>query len=159
MSGNDPLRIIRELEHLGSLQVAARMERLPGFAQLDPGAHLGDLGLSAAAQQDRRHLRLGAGRLRTGHPTAAPPSLATRPPLRWRRVGALPRLPPAVVPARKRNPRSRRVDKVDALINLVGELVITQAMLKQVSHALDPVHACSPAWTSLNATPATCRKR
>lgn len=33
------------------------------------------------------------------------------------------------------------VDKVDALINLVGELVITQAMLKQVSHALDPVHA------------------
>ena len=47
MSGNDPLRIIRELEHLGSLQVAARMERLPGFAQLDPlEAHLAwDLGL------------------------------------------------------------------------------------------------------------------
>ncbi|HAU81526.1 MAG TPA: hypothetical protein DCW96_12795, partial [Stenotrophomonas sp.] len=33
------------------------------------------------------------------------------------------------------------VDKVDALINLVGELVITQAMLKQVSHALDPAQA------------------
>ena len=33
------------------------------------------------------------------------------------------------------------MEKVDALINLVGELVITQAMLKQVSHALDPVHA------------------
>ncbi|MEN5486852.1 chemotaxis protein CheA, partial [Klebsiella pneumoniae] len=33
------------------------------------------------------------------------------------------------------------VDKVDALINLVGELVITQAMLKQVSTGLDPAHA------------------
>ncbi|MEG1680614.1 MAG: chemotaxis protein CheW, partial [Stenotrophomonas sp.] len=31
--------------------------------------------------------------------------------------------------------------KVDALINLVGELVITQAMLKQVSGGLDPAHA------------------
>jgi two-component system chemotaxis sensor kinase CheA len=31
------------------------------------------------------------------------------------------------------------VAKVDALINLVGELVITQAMLKQLSAALDPV--------------------
>ncbi len=31
------------------------------------------------------------------------------------------------------------VDKVDQLINLVGELVITQAMLIQSSHTLDPV--------------------
>src|SRR5690606_26251254 len=31
--------------------------------------------------------------------------------------------------------------KRDALINLVGELVITQAMLKQVSGALEPTHA------------------
>jgi two-component system chemotaxis sensor kinase CheA len=46
-----------------------------------------------------------------------------------------------VAPARKRKPIRVSVDKVDALINLVGELVITQAMLKQVSHALDPVHA------------------
>lgn len=36
MSGNDPLRIIRELETLGQLQVDARMERLPGFEQMDP---------------------------------------------------------------------------------------------------------------------------
>src|SRR5690606_21081849 len=33
------------------------------------------------------------------------------------------------------------VDKVDALINLVGELVITQAMLKQVSGGMDPAQA------------------
>src|SRR5690606_5415978 len=47
MSGNDPLRIIRELETLGPLQVTARVERLPGFDQLDPlEAYLAwDLGL------------------------------------------------------------------------------------------------------------------
>ena len=36
MSGNDPLRILRELEHLGPLEIACRMERLPGFEQIDP---------------------------------------------------------------------------------------------------------------------------
>ncbi|WP_196484470.1 Hpt domain-containing protein, partial [Xanthomonas translucens] len=47
MSGNDPLRIIRELEHLGPLQVACRTARLPGFSDLDPlEAYLAwDLGL------------------------------------------------------------------------------------------------------------------
>ncbi|WP_447744202.1 chemotaxis protein CheA [Pseudomonas nicosulfuronedens] len=32
------------------------------------------------------------------------------------------------------------VEKIDSLINLVGELVITQAMLSQLSEALDPTH-------------------
>ncbi|HMM26229.1 MAG TPA: chemotaxis protein CheA, partial [Pseudoxanthomonas mexicana] len=47
MSGNDPLRILRELEHLGPLEIACRMERLPGFEQIDPlEAYLAwDLGL------------------------------------------------------------------------------------------------------------------
>ncbi|RBK49903.1 chemotaxis protein CheA, partial [Xanthomonas oryzae pv. oryzae] len=47
MSGNDPLRIIRELEHLGPLQIAARLERMPGFENIDPlEAYLAwDLGL------------------------------------------------------------------------------------------------------------------
>src|SRR5690606_23189870 len=48
MSGNDPLRIIRELETLGPLEVAARAQRLPDFSQLDPlEAYLAwDLGLT-----------------------------------------------------------------------------------------------------------------
>ena len=50
MSGNDPLRILRELEHLGPLEIACRMERLPGFKQIDPlEAYLAwDLGLVGA---------------------------------------------------------------------------------------------------------------
>lgn len=153
MSGNDPLRIIRELEHLGSLQVAARMERLPGFAQLDPlEAHLAwDLGLVGKVPRSKIEDAFAwvLDDCELDIRPAAPPSLATQAP-----VAASPSTPAAVVPAAPAAPAAGgaatqeaetsirvSVDKVDALINLVGELVITQAMLKQVSHALDPVHA------------------
>ncbi len=151
MSGNDPLRIIRELEHLGSLQVAARMERLPGFDQLDPlEAHLAwDLGLVGKVPRSKIEDTFAwvVDDCELDIRPAAPPSLAT----------SAPAAPAAVAPAASAAPPAAgapaaaaheaetsirvAVEKVDALINLVGELVITQAMLKQVSHALDPVHA------------------
>lgn len=152
MSGNDPLRIIRELEHLGSLQVAARMERLPGFAQLDPlEAHLAwDLGLVGKVPRSKIEDTFAwvLDDCELDIRPAAPPSLATEAP-----AAAAP-APVAAAPSAPATPAANggasqeaetsirvSVDKVDALINLVGELVITQAMLKQVSHALDPVHA------------------
>uniref|UniRef100_UPI00289878C5 chemotaxis protein CheA n=1 Tax=Stenotrophomonas sp. TaxID=69392 RepID=UPI00289878C5 len=72
----------------------------------------------------------------TQAPAAAAATPAAAPP-------AAPAAPAANAGAPQEAETSIRVsvDKVDALINLVGELVITQAMLKQVSHALDPVHA------------------
>jgi two-component system chemotaxis sensor kinase CheA len=147
------------------------VERLPGFAQLDPlEAHLAwDLGLIGKVPRSKIEDTFAwvlddceldirpAATAEPGHP------------------GARPRLlPPAAAPARRHPPPAASgaaeeaetsirvsVDKVDALINLVGELVITQAMLKQVSQrwTRSTPRACSPAWTSLNATPATCRKR
>jgi two-component system chemotaxis sensor kinase CheA len=53
------------------------------------------------------------------------------------------------------------VEKVDQLINLVGELVITQAMLAQNSKSVDAAlnQQLQPAWPTWSATPATCRKR
>ena len=53
------------------------------------------------------------------------------------------------------------VNKVDQLINLVGELVITQAMLAQTAAAWMPgrISSCWPAWRTWIATPATCRNR
>jgi two-component system chemotaxis sensor kinase CheA len=53
------------------------------------------------------------------------------------------------------------VDKVDQLINLVGELVITQAMLAQSASVLDPVEfeRLHNGWRSSNAIRATCRNR
>ncbi|MTI73952.1 MAG: chemotaxis protein CheA [Stenotrophomonas sp.] len=155
MSGNDPLRIIRELETLGTLQVQARMERLPGFEQMDPlEAYIAwDLGLTGRIPRskiedtfawvvDDCELDI--------QPIIAPPSLATHAPTPVQEVAA--EVAAAARPAAAAAPAAAggheaessirvSVDKVDALINLVGELVITQAMLKQVSGGLDPSHA------------------
>lgn len=151
MSGNDPLRIIRELEHLGSLQVAARMERLPGFAQLDPlEAHLAwDLGLVGKVPRSKIEDTFAwvLDDCELDIRPAAPPSLATQAPAAVAAAAPAAPAPAAAAPASGGASQEAEtsirvsVDKVDALINLVGELVITQAMLKQVSHALDPVHA------------------
>ena len=157
MSGNDPLRIIRELENLGPLEVACRSERLPAFKDLDPlEAYLAwDLGLigkiprSAIADtfawvEDDCELEIR---------DVPPPSLAVEPPAVLTPAPNASTAAPAVAvaanapagnaAAAQEAETSIRVsvDKVDALINLVGELVITQAMLKQVSGGLDPAHA------------------
>ncbi|MCF7751813.1 chemotaxis protein CheA [Bacillus subtilis subsp. subtilis] len=149
MSGNDPLRIIRELEHLGSLQVAARLDRLPGFDQLDPlEAHLAwDLGLVGKVPRSKIEDTFAwvVDDCELDIRPAAPPSLATSAPAAPAAPAPAAATPAAAAPAAAAHEAETSirvaVEKVDALINLVGELVITQAMLKQVSHALDPVHA------------------
>ena len=144
MSGNDPLRILRELESLGELDVAARFERMPGFADLEPlqACLAWDLGLVGKVPRssvedvfawvdgecnlDIQPIVPAPERTAPAQ-TDAPPSTST---------------PAAAQPAHggEAGENSIRVgvDKVDALINLVGELVITQAMLKQVGNGLDP---------------------
>lgn len=153
MSGNDPLRIIRELEHLGPLQVACRSTRLPGFAELDPlEAYLAwDLGLVGkiprSAIEDTFAWVIDDCELEIR--PVPPPSLATAPaPVLTAPPTAATAAPAAAVAANAPAGNAAAaheaessirvsVDKVDALINLVGELVITQAMLKQVSTGLD----------------------
>ena len=156
MSGNDPLRIIRELEHLGPLQVACRSGRLPGFGDLDPlEAYLAwDLGLVGkiprSAIEDTFAWVVDDCELEIRE--VPPPSLAAEPaPVLVPAPDTTTSAPAATVAANapagnaaaQEAETSIRVsvDKVDALINLVGELVITQAMLKQVSGGLDPAHA------------------
>lgn len=155
MSGNDPLRIIRELESLGSLQVASRLEKLPEFAHLDPlEAYMAwDLGLVGriprAKIEDTFAWVVDDCELEI-RPVAAPPSLAVQAPAAAQAAPAAAEAPrpvaggaaaPAAASSEAETSIRVSVDKVDALINLVGELVITQAMLKQVSGGLDPVHA------------------
>jgi len=140
MSGNDPLRILRELEHLGQLKVAARADRLPGFAQMDPlEAYLAwDLGLIGNVPRaqveeafawvvDDCELDI----------QAIPASVAAAPTAADTVQAAATSSPAASAEAAETSIRVS-VDKIDGLINLVGELVITQAMLKQVSGVLDP---------------------
>ena len=143
MSGNDPLRILRELESLGPLQATCLDDRLPSFAELDPhDAHLAwDLTLPASVSrgaideafawvEDQCELNIGSAAAATPEAVATPPSEVST------------TEEPGAVPARRSTDAETSirvaVAKVDALINLVGELVITQAMLRQRSEALDP---------------------
>jgi len=150
MSGNDPLRIIRELEHLGPLDVACRLDKLPGFDQIDPlEAYLAwDLGLIGKVPRsavddvfawvvDDCELDIQPMQ-RDAIPVAAVDAAASAAAavVGVAQAGAA----PAQAAANDTAETSIRVsvDKIDGLINLVGELVITQAMLKQVSGVLDP---------------------
>src|SRR5690606_23544773 len=154
LSGNDPLRILRELAGHGELGVECIDARLPPFTDMDPfEAYLAwnltlpgsvpraaideafawvsdecDLGIEASALAPAAEpAPLSLGNAPT--PVSAPAATAA---------------PEAVAATARRggdadNSIRVAVAKVDALINLVGELVITQAMLRQRSEHLDPV--------------------
>ena len=179
ITGNDPLRILRELARLGEMEVNCDTAKLPTLTDLDPHTAYLSWTLELPASIKRAHiadafswvedecdLRIeGVGQHAGGAavasqpvvpetvaasapPVAPPPVIATPPP------GATPATtttaagadsktnvtPMAASKAAEPADSSIRVNisKVDALINLVGELVITQAMLKQQSSALDP---------------------
>ncbi|KRG78951.1 chemotaxis protein [Stenotrophomonas ginsengisoli] len=158
LSGNDPLRILRELAELGPLQVSARLDTLPPLAGLDPlNAHIGwDIQLDAACPQaavaevfswveDECDLRISP-RQQTAAPAndaGTPAPAAANAPMAAAATPAPVAAAAAPAAAHAEAESSIRVstDKVDALINLVGELVITQAMIKQVSTSIDAVHA------------------
>lgn len=148
MSGNDPLRILRELEHLGPLEIACRMERLPGFEQIDPlEAYLAwDLGLIGKVPRsavddvfawvvDDCELDIQPMQ-RNAVPVEAVAVAAQQAAAVVASGAQAPAAAPAANDAAETSIRVS-VDKIDGLINLVGELVITQAMLKQVSGLLD----------------------
>ncbi|MFP7722217.1 chemotaxis protein CheA [Lysobacter sp. A3-1-A15] len=143
MSGNDALRILRELAGLGEMAVQCHDRDLPAFAALDPHeAHLGwtltlpgtvkrgDIDEAFAWVEDQCELQIEAV-------AAEPvPSASTG-------IDTATGAPAANAPSRAANEADTSirvaVNKVDALINLVGELVITQAMLRQRAQSLDPV--------------------
>ncbi len=157
-TGNDPVRLFRELATLGDLSVAVDLQGVPDLADLDPeDCHLSwrlSIASPVAVQaieeifdwvEDDCDLALqaiyGSQRSALAVADAAPQAEPT----------AAAKLPP---PAGKATPEadasdsnkkadgkpaakassSIRVDtgKIDALINMVGELVITQSMLSLV---------------------------
>ena len=145
LSGNDPLRMLREFDDHGISDVVCLDDALPAFAALDPvQSYLGwTFTLPGTLKQsvitdvfawveDECTLEIVA----VGG--AAPVAVAD--------TSNAPKADNAPgVPAQRTsdNDGSIRVavTKVDALINLVGELVITQAMLQQRASGLDPVIA------------------
>ena len=156
LSGNDPLRMLRELGQLGELKVACRDDALPPFNELDPFEAwlawdlqlIGNVKRSAiedtfAWVEDQCTLSIEP--LADGAPAAAPAAsaVAAAPPEAPVAAATPAAAAPAAATGAGRHDAGETtirvaVDKVDALINLVGELVITQAMLAQRSAELDP---------------------
>lgn len=153
-TGNDPIRLFRELETLGELTVEAHSEGLPDFAHLDPEqCYLSwDLTLSGQVAEsvlrdvfawvdgdcdlDISPVTASAAAASEPAPVASPAEPAALPTFE-RRSGA-----------DRRDGHDRRtapdtssvrvnIQKIDALINMVGELVITQAMLSQLGADFD----------------------
>ncbi|MGV8940472.1 MAG: chemotaxis protein CheA [Lysobacter sp.] len=149
MTGNDPLRILRELGSHGELTAICLDDRLPAFDLLDPfQAHLAwDLMLPGnvpraaideafAWVEDQCELSIEAVAAASSAPASVPA------------VPATPDAESDLASSTSGAGRAANADadtsirvavaKVDALINLVGELVITQAMLRQRAEHLDP---------------------
>jgi two-component system chemotaxis sensor kinase CheA len=135
-SGNDPLRILAELESLGRVRVECDASRLPAFASLNPEtAYLAwrvELTTTSAQARIAEAFAWVEGECELDIQPLEPSS----------NVIPFPQHPAEAADERVAGTESSSIrvgiDKVDALINLVGELVITQAMIKQSSAALDP---------------------
>lgn len=150
MSGNDPLRILREIGQLGPVEAECHFDRLPGFEALDPfDAWLAwDLTLSAPVKreqiddvflwvEDECELDVQPLAAAPAAPVAASPAPAAAPVPAA--AAAEPAAPAAAAAVGAADSTLRvQTSKVDTLINLVGELVITQSMLKQAGSVLDP---------------------
>lgn len=179
ITGNDPLRILRELDRLGNMQIECDTSALPSLDALDPVTSLlrWTLTLPASVKQaaiadafawveDECDLSIEpiSAEVPVSTPAPAPTSAvavvaseALPVPAKSAEIVPMPQSgerrdlakPDGAKPATggaKTERTAAEVDssirvntsKVDALINLVGELVITQAMLRQQSHGLDP---------------------
>jgi two-component system chemotaxis sensor kinase CheA len=152
---NDPMRIFDELANLGALEVEANTGKIPPFGELDPTQCF--LSWTLLLRSPAEHARVaevfdwvdanskiiyepiyGAG------VSAGVPSLpaAEQPQAGGPRSMTASDVPAAQPVAAKSGGESGSLrvatEKVDALINLVGELVITQSMLGRFAEKYEP---------------------
>lgn len=143
---NEPLLLIRELKRLGALTVTPDLSRLPALEEMDPeraylawNLTLTTMSGRAAIEEvfdfvtDCCDLEIAAlaappvpGVAEHADPPGSDAAIPGAP-------GAAPAAPVALHPSIRVD-----VEKVDRLVNLVGELVINQAMLVQLGGRLPP---------------------
>lgn len=169
-TGNDPLRLLRVLAGAGQLAVSADISRLPDFSDLDPeSCYLGwdltldsDVGREAIGEVfewvegdcDLVITRSSGGPIPVPEPVLPEvPEADSREPVlddphpsghthgEPPRSGSERRQP--VSPGAEASSIRVSIQKMDALINLVGELVITQSMLSQCGQDLSSQRADS----------------
>ena len=138
--GNDPLRLFRELRELGELEASVDISALPALGDLDPESCYLAWSLRLWSDAPRQSIievfdwAEGDCRLEVLElAAAAAPPAACAP--------VLPGMPAAKQPepVKAADATSIRVgiDKIDELMNSVGELVITRSMLGQFGPLID----------------------
>jgi two-component system chemotaxis sensor kinase CheA len=127
-TGNDPLRILRELAGLGELKTSADISRLPSWEQLNPEECYLSWNVEFAGPATREAIaEVFSWVLDECHLEITPKTMPA-PTLSQRSVAE-------AIASMDAHANTLRVSvpKVDALINTVGELVITQTMLSQLT--------------------------
>lgn len=175
-TGNDPVRILRELGDFGDPKVMLKSDDLPAWADLDPESSYLQWEIELEGEIDQSALNdvfvwveddcdlqiepLSSPPPQPAAPVATlPPATVAVPPPPTMTVTPPPALSPSPPPAIEaesgsdssppRSSANRKVaggdsssirvsiEKVDAVINLVGELVITQSMLSTLGENFD----------------------
>ncbi len=149
-TGNSPLHILRALGDLGDIELKAHSEQIPDFGELDPEELHIAWTIELSSDCDEAQVREVFEWVEDQCELQISPrgqELKAAPPAPERRGGGDRRQQDRRDPVQKKDRRSgdRRkkgatresgsirvgIDKIDNLLNLVGELVITQAMLGQ----------------------------
>jgi len=152
---NDPMRIFDELANLGTLEVEAHTAKIPPFGELDPTQCF--LSWTLLLRSPAEHARVAevfdwvdANSKIVYEPiyrASVSVAVSSRPAAEQAQAGGQRPMTssdvPAAQPAASKSSGesgSLRVatEKVDALINLVGELVITQSMLGRFAEKYEP---------------------
>ena len=130
--GLDPFLVLRDLAQLGSLTAETDLSRLPALESLDPETcYLGwRLRLRTSAGMDR--IRDAFAFVEDVAAVAIEPARPEAP------VEVAPSQRPNGVRAATRETIRVSTDKVDRLIDLVGELVIAQSMAAQIMNGFTP---------------------
>jgi two-component system chemotaxis sensor kinase CheA len=134
-SGNDPLLLLRELGRLGSMNVEADLSALPPLAEMIVGNAYLRWHITLRTNRGEAAIREVFEFVEDECDLSIRPIPAEAPVMRAAGAGPATATPrPDAVPA----VTSIRVDleKIDRLVNMVGELVITQAMLQAETREL-----------------------
>ena len=156
-TGNDPVRMFRVLADLGELRIEADLDQLPPFDELQAeDSYLswklilkGDIAESEIAEifewveddadmaiipiMPESAMGVSEAQSSTATPTQAPAQTSAQPPVEQTPTDKAPSTKPKASKSGGETTSIRvGIDKVDEIINLVGELVITQSMLSQM---------------------------
>lgn len=146
---SEPLLLVRQLRELGELQVQADIGNLPPFAELQPlDVHI-SWNFELATTKPEKDIQAVFEFVendcdlvieeRPGEILPAPPHLVAQPAPQQQVLSAAPAPAPPTVPATPDQNNAERqsqtirvdVDKIDRLVNLAGEIAISQALVSQ----------------------------